>query len=306
MGSVVISIDAELGWGFHDRDSPPTDRLANARSGWRMLVDLCDAYEVPATWAVVGHLFLRDCDGRHEDLPSLEGWFRSERGPNRLPRSLRFGDGLVEYLLNADTDHDIGSHTFSHVEFGVPAVTDSIARAEVRESIACARERGCSPTSFVFPRNNIGHTHVLESCGMRAYRGPCPTGYADRGVTTKLATAIGNRDVPPLVVPRIGDHGLVVVPTSMYLFAFEGRVRDIVKRLVGDPIVRQAKRGIDAATKSDGVFHIWLHPNNIVGETERRRVRSILRYIEHRRFDTSLTVETMASLAAKTLAEAAG
>jgi peptidoglycan/xylan/chitin deacetylase (PgdA/CDA1 family) len=56
----VISVDAELGWGFHDID-PPTSRVEAARTGWKRLAGLFNEYDVPATWAVVG----RQCDEQH-------------------------------------------------------------------------------------------------------------------------------------------------------------------------------------------------------------------------------------------------
>ena len=41
MGAVVISIDAELGWGFHDypAEERPTDRIERSRWGWTQLAE---------------------------------------------------------------------------------------------------------------------------------------------------------------------------------------------------------------------------------------------------------------------------
>jgi len=69
MGTVVISVDAALGWSSIDRQTPRTRRADAARSGWRTLLDAFDEHELPATWAVVGHLLLDDCDGVHEHHP---------------------------------------------------------------------------------------------------------------------------------------------------------------------------------------------------------------------------------------------
>jgi peptidoglycan/xylan/chitin deacetylase (PgdA/CDA1 family) len=307
MGTVVISADAELGWGFHDLKDPPTDRLANARYGWQTLLDFCDEYEVPATWAVVGHLLLDDCDGEHADHPTPAGWFDHERGDDAMPRSLRFGDGLVDDLLNAEVDHDVGLHTFSHVEFGDPDTTRQLARAEVATSLEIARERGLELRSFVFPRNNVAHLDALAAYGIECYRGVNPRTHQDDawdGAVGKIARATLVRRPPPLVEPAVDSYGLVNVPASLHLFSFEGTPRSLVEPVIGDPVVRQAKLGIDAAAEEDGVFHMWLHPNSITESRDERRLRAIFEYLDRQRAETSLSVQTMVDVAKDARAQA--
>lgn len=306
MGSVVLSVDAELGWGFHDYESPPADRLENARSGWRTLLGLCDTYSIPATWAVVAHLMLSDCDGRHEDHPAADDWFDHERGPDKFPDELRFGDGLVDAIETADVDHDIGCHTFSHVEFGAYETGPRLAREELRICAEIARERGYDFDSFVFPRNKIGHRDGLADYDFEVYRGPRPGKHEKSGIVRaagKMARAAIVSESPPLVRPRVDRYGVINVPGSLFLFGFEGLARSLVEPVFGDPIVRQARLGIDAATKRDGVFHIWLHPNDIGSERDKQRLDSIFSYLDSRRADSSLTVETMADVAKRTRAE---
>jgi peptidoglycan/xylan/chitin deacetylase (PgdA/CDA1 family) len=304
MGTVVLSVDAELGWGFHDYETPPRDRLAAARSGWRTLLDLLDRYELPATWAVVGHLLLADCDGRHDDHPAPADWFAHERGSDRMPRRYRFADGLVTAIQEASVDHDVGSHTFSHVEFGAPETTRELARAEVAASIESARERDLPVRSFVFPRNNVGHLDALAAYGVRCYRGPRafdPSGNLLYRARVKLGGGI-ETDGPTLETPHVDSFGLVNVPPSLYLFGLDGAARKLLEPFVGDPIVRQAKRGIDAAATGDGVFHLWLHPNNVTGRRDERRLRRVFEHVARRRADSPLRVETMAAVAERTLA----
>lgn len=305
MGSVVISVDAELAWGFHDRADPPTDRIEAARQGWRTLLSLFDEFRVPATWAVVGHLFLTECDGTHPAHPAPIGWFDHEREPGRTPAELRFGRDLVAAIREAEVDHDIGSHTFSHVEMGDPATTRELARAEVAASLEVAHREGIDLFSFVFPRNAVGHRDVLAAYGFRCYRGVRPQATGGSSLprpVRKLAEATVG-DPPPLVTPTVDEYGLVDVPGSLFLYGFEGLSRSVVQPVIGDPIVRQARRGIDAAVESEGVFHMWLHPNNLVGEREVERMRRVLSYLERRRRETSLRVETMRDVADRVLAD---
>lgn len=294
MGTVVVSVDAELGWGFHDVDHP-VDRMESARAGWHTLVDLFDEYQVPATWALVGHVLLEDCDARHDDHPAGREWFAAERGKWADRPDLRYGPDLYEYLEEASVAHDVGSHSFSHVVFGDEATTPEVARAELERAVDLARRRDDDLQSFVYPRNSVGHRDLLAEYGFTTYRGTNPH---KRGPLGKLRSAtLGDAD-PLLVTPTIDEHGLVNVPASLFLFGFEGSMRRAVTTLLEDPVVRRARQGIDAASHTDGVFHVWLHPNNLVGPTAVQRVETILSHLDDRR--GTVEIATMADVAEAT------
>ncbi|NGM71246.1 polysaccharide deacetylase family protein [Natronolimnobius sp. AArcel1] len=292
MGSVVLSLDAELGWGFHDLESPPSNRVEAGRRGWSTMLELCETYEIPATWAVVGHLMLESCDGRHEEHPAPPGWFERERGAWADREELRFAPDLVDALLASSVDHEFASHSFSHVLFGDAETDHALATAELEQATAIADEWGQSLESFIYPRNDVGHRDVLADYGLAAYRGKSPTEDGLRGIVDTRV-----RDQSLLVEPSVDEFGLVNVPASMFLFGFEGPARTVVESVWTDPMVAQARRGIDEAVRSDGIFHMWLHPNNLTHKRDDRRMRAILSYLAHQRAETTLTVETMAQVA---------
>lgn len=300
MGSVVISIDAELGWGFHDLPDPSRARIEAGRSGWSTLLNILDTHDIPATWAVVGHLMLDDCDGIHADHSSIPGWFDRERGAWQDRPDLRFGSDLVADLIESPTDHEVACHTFSHVLFDDARVTRDIAIDEIEASIRVADSVGIEFDSFIFPRNAVSHRDLVAAYGFTGYRslGPVPDGQL-RQSAMKLLAAIDPRPVE-LVTPRVDEYGLVDVPPSLYLFGFEDLPRRVAERLGTDPIVRQAKRGIDRASRSDGVFHMWLHPNNLQTERDVTRLEQIIRYLAEIRVRTDLQVETIAEVSART------
>jgi len=300
MGSVVLSLDAELAWGFHDRDELAEDRVSAARESWLRLLELFDDFEVPATWAVVGHLMLDSCDGEHADHPTPDGWFDRDPGTWEGRDERWYGSKLVDAIEGADADHEIGSHTFSHVEFG--HTTREIAAAEMRECVEIAEDRGVSVDSVVFPRNYVGHRDVLAAYGVTSYRGTKPRRWYDRGPLGSAAKLLGwptGAVSPTMVTPEIDEYGLVNVPASLYLFGFEGRARSLVERATGDPVVEMARRGIDRASTGDGVFHMWLHPNNLTDERDFDRMEAILEHLAAVRDRTPLTVETMGEIAAE-------
>lgn len=296
MGTVVISVDAELGWGFHDLPVYPNRQLENAREGWRQLLELFERYEIPATWAVVGHLFLDDCEG-HGEHPALPNWFECER--SALDPDLRFGGTLIDDLLENPVDHEIACHSFSHVIFTDPRVTPEVARAELEWATAAAERHGVEFSSFVFPRNAVAHREVLAEHGFTAYRGQPRLSFAGSTASRlrpirKIGAVLSRR--PGLVEPRVDEYGLVDIGPSLYLFGFDGPGKSIVEPFLGDPSVQYAKRGIDATATQDGVFHMWLHPNNLVGPDEITRMETVLSYLREQADETDLQVRTMADV----------
>ena len=305
MGTVVISVDAELAWGSHDFDSVPTDRVESAREGWRTLVDCFDRYDVPATWAVVGHLFLADCEGEHPDHPSTEGWFEADPGGPAASNRRWFADGLVDAVAGASVDHDVGGHTFSHRQLD-PDLDREIARAEIEATVEAAAQRGFDLDSFVHPGNVIGHRDLLAEYGFTCYRGRQPDlpydGTPVEPVRKLLSGVVGG--TPRLVDPAVDEHGLVDVPASLYLFDVDGAPSKALHRAGVDPVVDRARHGIEAAARRDGVYHLWLHPNNLVADRDVERVERILECVDAVRARTDLTVETMAAVADRVAADA--
>lgn len=293
MGSVVISLDAELAWGFHGRDPLPVARLRRARDAWRHLCDLFDRLELPATWAVVGHLFLEECESVHPDHPA--GGQCCET-PAEAADELWFAGGLVDRIRNADVDHEVGGHSFTHVRFDRPGVSRSDAAREVRSSRTAMRDRGVAPTSFVFPVNRIRYRELLAEHGFDCYRGRRSE---QPGRVRKLAGALLGRGAPPLVEPSVDRYGLVNVPASLYLYGFEGLPGSVVDRVRGDPVVSAAKRGLERAARTDGVLHLWFHPHNAIRVPAFQRLRAILSHVARRRDRGEVRVETMHDVATR-------
>lgn len=303
MRSVVVSLDTELAWGFHDRDHPPRDRIDAARGAWRWLLDRFEAYSIPCTWAVVGHLFLDGCDGVHADHPSVAGWFDRDPGGDESTAPAWYAPSLVAAVADSDVDHEIASHTFSHVEFGDPTTDSRLARAELRRSLALAEEWGIELESLVFPRNRVGHRDVVADAGFSAYRGVGPRqwyhGTPVRPVGKGISYAVG-RSPPPVVTPTVDETGLVNVPASLNLFAFQGPARRLVCAVTEDPVVRKVRLGLrELAGREDGVLHLWLHPNSLTTGSDFERLERVLELLDRYRRDYGLRVEPMRSVATR-------
>lgn len=305
MGTLVVSLDAELAWGFHDVD-PPAERLATARLAWERLVALFDRYEVPATWAVVGHLVLDGCAGPHREHPAgdrvCEIDLGSADGPSLSADRAWYARDLVETVADADAGHEIAGHGFTHVHFAHDRMRRPFARREIERTRDAAATAGFDVGSFVFPVNEVGYRSLLSEAGFGCYRGRAPTAErsaAERRVR-KATGALTDRGHAPLVTPRIDEYGLVNVPASMYLFDGLGPVADAAETLHGDPVARRAERGVDAAADGDGVCHLWFHPHNLTAPEDYERLRRVLSRAAEHRDRGDLSIETMGTVAART------
>lgn len=306
MGSVVVSLDAELAWGFHDLDEPPTERIQNARTAWKRLLELFDTYDVPATWAIVGHLMLEVCDGRHDEHPaSVDGWFDRDPGGDESHSKRWFGNGLLKAVENAAIDHEIASHSFSHAVFDPETLEREVAVAELDQSVDAAAERGIDLESFVFPRNVVGYRELLAEHGFAAYRGTRPAEWYDDAPSYAVGKVVASLkwSTPPIVYPEVDEHGLVDVPASFYLFSLGNVDWPFVKPVCNDLLASRGKRGIDEVVDSGGVFHLWLHPNNLIQLSDFALLEDILAYVDTRREQTDLLVETMADVAKRVMPE---
>ena len=293
-GAFVVSLDFELHWGVRDLLGVEEYRetLLGVRAAVPAMLDLFRAYEVHATWAVVGLLL---CDGRRElldALPARRPVYRERRlspygalgdlGASEADDPFHFAPSLVRRI--ADTPgQEIGTHTFSHYYCLEDGQTPGDFRADLEAAVAvmCAK-LGRMPRSIVFPRNQVAPAHlaVCGDLGLVAYRGN-PAGWAYRARrrqdesgprrAVRLADAylpLGGsnawRPAPTATLP-------VDVPASRYLCPFAPLLRVLdglrLRRIVAD-LTHAARRGL--------TYHLWWHPHDFG-----RHLAENLRILEH-------------------------
>lgn len=246
---LVISADLELAWAWRYANvfTEPLGealRLARrSRDNLPRLLDVFSRYDVPVTWATVGHLFLSSCDG-HDELPRLP-WFSNDLWTYRSgdwfdadPRSdvgsdpEWYGPDMVEAIVAADGRHEIGCHSFSHVDFADETCPPEVARAELECTTGAAARLGLTVDTMVFPGNRAGNLAALAGHGFRAYR-------------------FHGRD--HLDVPRLDEHGMWRIPGGICCERPPGwSVRSWVATVC---------RCIDAAIASGTLVHLWFHPS---------------------------------------------
>jgi peptidoglycan/xylan/chitin deacetylase (PgdA/CDA1 family) len=271
---MLISIDTEMAWGIVHRGSPSGYDWPEEREVLSALLDVFDRYEVPATWAIVGHLFLTGCervDGRaHPEIirPDYSwrdaDWFVDDPCEPATTTSKWYSPDLVEGILERATPHEIASHGFSHVMIGAEGCSAEAFDSELRAATAAARPYGIALRSFVYPRNSIGHQDVLRRHGYVAYRGARPDPFADLPAVVNRLARTADQVLPTSrsVVEPIDEGGLWNFPATA-LYGIDHRRGDA--RLWH----HQLHRRLEHAARHRGLFHLWFHPHNLQRDPQR-------------------------------------
>ena len=216
-GVFLLSIDTELAWGsvcngsFRSR----LGHYQKTRGVIRRLLELQERYQIRATWAKVGHLFLGQCwaeDGvKHPEItrPAYQwfagDWFDADPGSDVDTDPFWYGPDIVKQVQDCKAPQEIGSHGFSHMIVGDPGCSRDCFRSEIRACVEQAEKRGITLKSFIFPRNSVGHLDVLAEHGLSTFRGVTPAWYTRLpGPPRRLARLVDSvlPIPPPVVAPK--------------------------------------------------------------------------------------------------------
>lgn len=316
----ALTFDTELIWGSFDHTSRGefARRFPDIRGTISSVVRLLDAYEISATWAVVGHLFLSECRRDHAGIAHPElvrpqqswrpgDWYSDDPCTDRNRDPLWYGDDILDALQATHTPQEIGCHSFSHVLYGDPALTREAVDADLRACISLAAKRGITLRSFVFPRNSEGHHAALQAHGFRAFRGVDPAWHTRFGGSLGRGAHLVDQIAalpPPVSHPYESLPGLWNIPGSGLLIHRTG-----IRRLI--PMVSRiakARAGLRRAEKTGGVYHLWTHPFNLASDSAFMiaTLDAILREAVTARDRGGIVIEPMGAIADRLSASATG
>jgi len=259
----LISLDTELIWG--SVLSPSSEAVSlmkkdskKVRGCIDTLLALFKKHRTPATWAVVGHLFLDHCECEdgilHKDMLRFkEDWYSFDPCTDIQKDPLYYGKDIVEKILSSRIEHEIGYHSFSHVVFS--ECSREVAEAEIKIGGKLAKEFGITLKSFVFPWNKIGHVDILKKHGFKIYRGDnlTITSGMNQNILIRKFNGGINRIIAPSTEPK-WMNGIWEIPSSMFFCDPQIKLS----------VLPRAKLGLYRAIRSKKVFHIYLHPHDLL------------------------------------------
>lgn len=293
-----LSLDTELMWGRHilKNHNEFIWRVRKEREVISDLLNLFAKYNIPASWAIIGHLFLDKCSSKsgriHPEIDTdkkHDDWFKLDPASSIKKFPEWYGKDIVKKIMKL-RNQEIASHSFSHVLFG--KCSKKWAESEVKECVRIAKKMNLKLESFVFPYNLIGHLDVLSNYGFRFFRGQDKYWYSNFSLLSKVLAAVDLFLLisPPVYKPKV-ENKMINIPGSMYLVSARG-IRKLIPRGVR---FLKAKRGIDKAIKEKKVFHLWTHPIDLVDKKEDLLIdfERILQYAGKKRKEGILAIKTM-------------
>lgn len=278
--AVSISADFELNWAFRSLPAEQRDRLGIAeRDNVPYILDLLNEYGIPVTWATVGHLFLSSCsrEGKHAHPemprppanPLWQGdWYKHDPCSSLDRDPLWYAPDLVEQVLQAKVRHEIGSHSFSHIDFSAQTSDRELVEKEMQQCADLMTPLGLKLRSLVYPFNHMGHHYhdLLHRLGIIAVR------HRD--------------DKIRLSYPVRSAAGVYQIYESMNLRSpnlYDYR--------------NKAELFIDHAIQHGLSYHLWFHPSD-PRPVFQKEFQQILRLIQQEREAGNVWTATMADLAA--------
>lgn len=278
--AVCISADFELNWAWREIAPEERDiRGTNERDNFKYILQLLEDYSIPITWATVGHLFLKSCLGRkdgvaHDSMPRpqynkrWEGdWYIHDPCSDYKKDPLWYAPDLIQQIIESKVPHEIGTHSFSHIDFSPEHSSNELVRREIEQCATVMASFDLKPRSLVFPFNKMGYSYL--------------------GVFSELGViAVRHRDKKVrLSYPECTPSGVYKIYESMNL-----RSPKYYNYL------DKAKIFIEEAAKRNAVYHLWFHPSDPI-QVFKREFREIIEYIYKEREKGVIWVATMGELA---------
>lgn len=286
-GAVVFSADFELAWAWrYDRD--PHHRMSDLCNAERenipVILAKLEILGIPLTWAIVGHLFLEQCEKHnnkaHGDMPRPNhfrnrlwifhsgDWYDHDPCSNLACAGDWYAPDLIKHIINSKINHEIACHSFSHVGFNENYCSVELARAELKKCAQVMAAFGLKPVTMVFPGDEAGHFALLSEFGYRCVR-YFPNANIEISIPIKTTQGLWAIPVASNVVPD--DEW-----DSSY-------------------ILWRLKKYVDKAIEKKALCHFWFHPS-ISRDRMNRVLFPVLDYCAQKRKEGTLEILTMTGI----------
>lgn len=281
-GGMIISADFEMSWAFRysKRTKNFEEMGRHERETFPSIMILLEKYNIPVTWATVGHLFLESCkEGDHDwmaRIPHFDDhwkftkgdWFDHDPCTNYKTNGEWYAPDLIKQIISSPVKHEMGCHTFSHLDCTYKNCPPQVLDDELKACTMEAEKFGIKLTSFVFPGGTAGNYEILNKHGYRIYR--------------------KNIDID-LAYPYRDEFGMLITPTS-------GSFGDNGLGWSSNYFIYRYKKIIDRAIKTNSVAHLWFHPS-IDNWTLDKVMPEVLKYAAQKRNEGKLWIGTMGEMA---------
>src|SRR5205823_7198780 len=99
-------------------------------------------------------------------------WYMHDPCSDIRKDPLWYAPDLIRQVMECRTPQEIGTHSFSHINFSAPCSTPELVRRELEACLDVMQPFGLRPRSLVFPFNVAGYSYLplLANMGIVAVR----------------------------------------------------------------------------------------------------------------------------------------
>lgn len=287
-GSLSFSIEIELGWGA--ATSSNSETMQRFSDGQRTretdtlesLLNVCDCEGIPLTFNVVGHLFLSECD--NHDGPHRDGWFDMDPETNVSNNALFYAPDLIEMIDGAAVEHEICTHTFSHIP--CDEVSQEVLEWELQTVQNTHEMAGLRPPeSIVTPWHRTVPPDILKANGIETIRVPGDEPPEDSRISKFLWYLFRSPVVdPPEIVDELTNVYCSTGPSLSALHLPQGdkpphRAFQVIPKTIRKRIHRRYLQQALKAAKRGKHPHLWTHLYDISNEDQWSTIKGFLRQV---------------------------
>ena len=287
-----LSMELELGWGgvfastaeLHSQFSGPERTLETKRL--HQLLSLCEKYDIPISFDVVGHLLLDECNGH--DAPHREWFQKHDPMGEQRDFPLYYAPDLVKSVSESDTAHEICTHTFSHIPTDEMS-SESINWELMKSQMVHARAGYSKSTSLVTPQHRSVSLETVNQNGISVLRTPNKSGsavdgYPENGGLVERFTWNLQRN-PPTEEPEWKDGVLQVFcssgPSLTSPLLPRGQnaphpTQQAIPVSIREHIHRSYLSSALNAARDEHCVHLWSHLWDLANDTQWPLVREFL------------------------------
>ncbi len=283
-GILCISLDFELAWAWRYVYMQKVDMqklCRQERENIPKILKKFDELNIPATWAIVGHLFLERCSKTngipHSDMPRPDyfrndywefkkgDWYDQDPCSDFKSAPDWYAPDLIEKILNAKVHHEIACHSFSHIGFNEKYCPNKLAEAEINKCNEVMGKFGIKPVSMVFPGDEAGHFEILKRYDYKCVR-YFPLQKVEISKPIRL------------------KEGLWAILSSSNIIPDDNWDSNY--------ILWRLKKYIQKSIEKKALCHFWFHPS-ISQERVKEVLFPVLEYCAERREEGNLDIFTM-------------
>ncbi len=281
-GYFVISLDFELMWGVRDNVTKQTygQHILGVQTVIPKLLSCFHKYQINATFATVGFLFIKDKNELFSSLPATlpnykelrlspyGSYLEQEIGTNDLDDKYHYGLPLLQ-LIQQSPGQEIATHTFSHYYCLEEGQTIEDFKNDLQSALHISKRRNINIESIIFPRNQVNQSYlkICSDAGITCYRDN------EKSWIYDARNSKNERYYRRLI--RIMDAYLNLSGHHCYSSQYMSRsipyniassrfLRPYSKRLKWLEWLRLKRitNSMTHAAKNNLTYHLWWHPHN--------------------------------------------